>query len=313
MQTIALDLNHWIALARAYHGRPDGASREVLRLLLDSVGSGQVCLPLSFLNFVELLKHGDRDRRVRLAEALDLLANGWYMASWPYVLPQELERAVALSLQESPPPLPKVVGRGFLFGIHPGARQDLEQVLRPGSLEKLERIAALPGAVLDLIATTEEHNRLKQSTSIEQRNEEDAAVIEERRGLRRTEDTDLLERLKLAEYTLIHQEQLAEVLSGHGYSLRSFYERGEKFIREFWSNVLSLDVDLQLSLYRDRQWSRQVQPNDFADIGQLVLAIPYCSVVVTERFWSHAVRATGLNERYSATVIAKLEDLADVL
>ena len=313
VQTIALDLNHWIALSRTYHGKPGGASHEVLHLLLDSVRCGQARLPLSFLNLVELLKHSKHDRRVRLAEVLDLLANGWYMASWPYVLPQELARAVAVSLEVPPPHPPDVVGRGFLFGLDPQGRQELQQALQPGSLEKLERIASLPGAVLDLIATSEEHNRLKQNTSIAQRSNADAAALEESRTRHGGEDPANLERLKLAQYTLAHQEKLAIILSGRGLSLQYFFGRGERFIRNFWSNVPSLDVDLHLSLYRDRQWSRKVQPNDFADLGQLVLAIPYCSVVVTERFWSHAIRATGLAERYEARVVASLEDLAKAL
>jgi hypothetical protein len=74
--------------------------------------------------------------------------------------------------------------------------------------------------------------------------------------------------------------------------------------------VPSLDVEMHLTLYRDRQWTRSVEPNDFADIGQLVLGIPYCSIVVTERFWTHAAQSTNLTKRYGAKVLASLDDLA---
>lgn len=313
MQTIALDQNHWIYLARAYHGKPGGAQADILNALSAAVRSGGIRLPLSFLHLVELLRHETQERRIRLAEVFDLLAAGWFMATWPYVLPLEIDRAVAQALGSPPPPHPEVIGRGFLFGMAPRECLELGRHLKRGNLEKIERIASLPGAILDLVASSDEVNRTAQNTSIAQRNTADAASLDQGRHSLRGESKDLRHRVKLANYTLLFQDQLAQSLGRYGIAFRDFCSRGVEFLVDFWSRIPSLHVDCELSLYRDRQWSRAVHPNDFADIGHLVLSIPYCSVVVTERFWARAIQETGLAARYGIAVCSTLDELKSLL
>jgi hypothetical protein len=72
-------------------------------------------------------------------------------------------------------------------------------------------------------------------------------------------------------------------------------------------------VDCELTLYRDRQWPRKVQANDVGDIGHLALAVPYCDVVVVERFWARALQETGLAEKYRVAVCADLAELSTLL
>lgn len=313
MRSIALDQNHWIYLARTYHGKQRGAPGEILDRLLAAVRTGEARVPLSFLHLVEVLKHEKAGRRNRLAEVFDALADGWFFATWGYVLPQEIDRAVAQMLGATPPPPPEAIGRGFLFGLSPEARASLEQHLRPGSFEKIERIAALPGAVLDLISSSKPVERAIQNASIARRNFADVTGAENARRLVRTESRELRHRVQLANYTLHFQDKLARSLAHHGVSLQDFCSRGVEFLVDFWSRIPSLHVDCELSLYRDRQWSRPVQPNDFADLGYMVLAIPYCSVVVAERFWARAASETKVASRYGTTVLPRLVDLQNVL
>ena len=95
-----------------------------------------------------------------------------------------------------------------------------------------------------------------------------------------------------------------------GRTFDEFIALGLDDLTRFWSMVPSLDVDCELTLYRDRQWHRNVQANDVRDIGHLALAVPYCDIVVVERFWARALQETGLAEKYEVTVCADLSDLS---
>lgn len=113
----------------------------------------------------------------------------------------------------------------------------------------------------------------------------------------------------MAEYIRIFREQLRASLSSVGHNLESFFSRGPEFAVRFWTEVPSLHVDCELTLYRDRQWSRAVEPNDIVDIAQIALTVPYCAAVVVERFWARALKETGVAQKYGTAVCTDLEEL----
>lgn len=315
MRSIVLDQNHWIYLSRAYFGLSKNPThRRVLDFLISAVDAGEARLPISFLHLVELLKCGNSERRIRLAQVLDELSRGWYTASWSSVIPIELRRAVALALEtDAVPGAPEVFGRGFLYGIAPKLRGELSTQLEFLTFDTMAAFAALPGAIQDLVGNSIEANRRTQNALIGNRNQSDAASIDGQREKLRNEDPDLRYRIKLAEHTIKLRDELALALAEHDLTVRGFLSRGLEFSKHFWSLVPSIHTDYSLSLYRDRQWSRPACPNDFADIGHLVLALPYSSVVVTENFWARAIEETKIAASYGTTVCRNLDELEGVL
>jgi hypothetical protein len=312
---VLLDQNHWIYLARAFHGKPHRpAHAAIVEPLLASVRSGAIRLPISSMHLIELLRTESSQRRHRLAEVLERFGGGWFMAAWSQILPTEINRAVALALEQpSPPPRPHVFGRGFLYGIPLAARDKLFQRFSQDSFDRLVAIAALPGAILDLVDFPNEDGRNRQNTSIVGRSRDDAASVEDSRRLFRDESKSLHRRVKLARYTLDFQDQIVVALSSLGLQLPDFLSRGSEFLTRFWSRVPSLHVDCELTLYRDRQWSRVVEPNDFVDLSHLVMGLPNCSVVVVEKFWARAIAETGLAREYGTKVFTDLEELGTIL
>ncbi len=81
----------------------------------------------------------------------------------------------------------------------------------------------------------------------------------------------------------------------------------------FWSDVPSINADCELTAYRDRQWSRQIQPNDVRDLAQMAIAVPYCDAVVVEKFWKRAITETALGQRYRTDVFCDLTELLPYL
>lgn len=312
---IFLDQNHWIYLARAYQGNPkEPEHRDLAQRLLAAVECGDIRLPISSLHLIELMRAEAPERRIRLAEVFERFGQGWFTAAWSNVLPAEIDRGVAIAVGQRPlPPVPEVFGRGFMFGLPPVIRKEMESQRSGERLNLLEQIAALPGAVLDLVTFQSEEGRGRQNKSIVGLNQEDAASVEESRGQFRQHSKAMHRRAKLARYTYDFQDQIATSLARSGVSLESFLSRGVEFLTEFWFKIPSLHVDCELTLYRDRQWSRNVDPNDFADIGHLVLNVPYCSAVVVERFWARALSETRLAKTYGTNVYSNLAGLSAII
>jgi len=166
---------------------------------------------------------------------------------------------------------------------------------------------------LDLLAFPNELGRLHVKEETIKSCGLDAAAAEQLRQHRKSASKVLQRRAQYVGYTYEYQSQIANELRSLGKTLDDFFLLGQQGLEDFWARVPSLDTDCQLTLYRDRQWPRPVQPNDIPDLGHLALAIPYCNVIVVERFWARAIQETGLAEKYGTVICADLGDLLRVV
>ena len=66
---------------------------------------------------------------------------------------------------------------------------------------------------------------------------------------------------------------------------------------------------MQTNRNGNRAWTR----NDIYDIDALEAAVPYCDVVVTERYACRVMTQGGLAERFATKVIRRLDDLVPIL
>lgn len=309
---VCIDQNHWIYLAQDYWGKPHKPEHKGLSTkLFDEVKSDRIRLPLSNIHFIEHLRMESPGRRQRLAQVFDLFSRSWYMASWSNVLPVEIYRAIAIAFAERPAMTrPQVFGKGFLFGLGPKEMQLLLDGRSKQQLNLLQSVASLPGAIFDLLTFSNEPGREQQNTTVTEVSRSNAVAAEKLRFLRKNHSKKVHRRAQYAGYTFHHQDLILLSLGAIGRTLDEFLDLGLGGLMDFWSNVPSLDVDCELTLYRDRQWSKSVDPNDVRDIGFLALAVPYCDVVVTERFWARAAEETGLAKKYGTAVYT---DLSEVL
>jgi hypothetical protein len=308
-----LDQNHWIYLAKDYWGKPHKEThRGIARDLLARVDSDQIRLPLSTTHFIEHLRAENSARRERLAEVFDRFSRGWHMASWTRVLPAEIHKAVADTFNEqSSMPQPELFGKGFMFGLGPEEKELLLEGRTEQQLNLLQSVAALPWAVLSLLTFTNEAGRGRQNMQVTESSRANTAAAEALRSVRKSHTTATRRRAQHAGYHLHHQDLMLSALAALGHTPEDFWDLGPEGISEFWSRVPSLDVDCELTLYRDRQWSKPVNINDVRDIGYLSLTLPYCDTVVTERFWARAIQETGLATKYRTVVCTDLFELLE--
>ena len=311
---IFLDQNHWIYLAKAIWGRPHrtahtAASEELLR----RVDCDEIRLPLSILHLIEHMNAEEPGRRQRLAEVLERFSRGWFFAAWSDILPVEIARAVDQTFGTSSLPPPAVFGRGFMFGVGTTARAAFLPEWTQMDLQRFAWLAAQPGALLDLLTFPNESGRARQKQRISEVSRRNAEAAEALRAARRPYAKSLLRRAQYAGYTYELQERVGTALTALGKTFDDFIGLGVDGLIEFWSKVPSLDVDCELTVYRDRQWSRSVDENDVRDIGHLAIAIPYCNAVVVERLWARAIQETRLDQKYGVRVSTDLMDLVERL
>lgn len=268
-------------------------------------------LPLSVIHLIEHLRDEQPDRRQRLATVFEHFSRSWFIASWTDILPVEISCAVAQTFNtENQLPIPEIFGRGFLFGVSVKARTMLPKNWSSENMSKFSWLAAQSGALFNLLTFPNEPNRTRQKQRITDLDNHNASAIEDLRAVREPYKKDMHRRAQYASYTYEHQDQLRVALNSIGRTFDDFIALGIDGLTQFWSMVPSLDVDCELTLYRDRQWHRKIQANDVRDIGYLALAVPYCDIVVVERFWARALQETGLANKYRVTVCADLSELS---
>ncbi|HEX3152646.1 MAG TPA: hypothetical protein VHR66_31530 [Gemmataceae bacterium] len=54
---------------------------------------------------------------------------------------------------------------------------------------------------------------------------------------------------------------------------------------------------------------RAIDHNDIRDLDAMSIAVPYCNVIVVEKYWGHQVGATRLDAKYGAKVLTDLREL----
>ena len=309
---VFLDQNHWIYLAKDYWGKPDLPRHSgVAKKLLRAVEADRVRLPLNTIHLIECLRRSDEDARKRLAEVFEVYSRGWFCAAPSDILPLELRRAVRELYGNVDGEILPVFGLGFMFGIGVGGRAMLRQSV--SDFDAIAGLSALPGMLFDLLTSENETNRRHQNTEIAKIGQRDASAAESLRAVRKPSPKATHRLAQYANYTYELQKELTLALVPFGKSLEEFFALGPEQLAAFWATVPSLDVDCELSLYRDRQWSRQVSANDTADLGHLTIAVPYCDAVVVERFWKRALTETRLGQKYRTTVFSDNTELVDTL
>jgi len=312
---IYLDQNHWIYLARACSGKPvKPKHQEVAIRLASSIRKKGCRLPLSLTHLIENLKKQDIGPRARLAKVFDEYSAGWYIAPWTDFVPEELKRAVAEVFQTLLIfPSPEIIGRGFVFAVGKNIRHAIPEKWWRFNAAQYAQHSQLPGALFDLLTSVSEENRRKQSASVLERSSNSAQEIEKMRDLRKAESEATWKRIYGAEATILHQQRLSNALAANGRTMDDFIELGVDGMCNFWTHVATVHVDSELCFYRDRQWTRNVQANDVGDLGHLVGAIPYCDVVVTEKFWCRAAKERKLDKHYGTSIFSDLESLLDII
>lgn len=298
--TVYLDTNKWIELARA-HYRRDSSAAHILAHLKSRVDQQKLTLPLSITHKDELLGHSDPRKRRELWEFAVSMSRCVGIKSRQVVLPVLIERAVAKVLNvDCIQAEPEIFTSSGLFGLKQ------ERFLS----ESMERALRTQSGWRDFWLQVPESTRIEIEESSNKREREFMARRNKLRQELRLDSPELRRRLYLAILMLSEHKIYKELLLLYGSSFDDSALCMEDRTR-LVTEVSPLDVEAALVTQSQQQWDRQEQQSDPRDVFHLSMALPFCDVVITERYWVDLIRREKLDRKYNTRVDNNLSILLD--
>lgn len=315
---IYLDQNKWIDLARANVSHREGNKyRCALERVVESAKRGKAIFPLSIQHFIETRKQRNLKKRKELAETMAEISQGIVIAPKSHIMEWEIQRAIAIAFNKTIRPRPPIFGYGLslLFG-----RDFMEQEIRKQDQEIHDYLKGRAKEVLSskevtksfLVGDDEELN----ASLIRGLTEIDEAFIR-RTEESREEEKEITEHMQkiiyMATLTKELEKPIINALNSYGKTKDEFLSLGRRRAMEFYRNIPTLDVEIELATSLNKLQDRKLRLNDTHDIGFLSKAIPYCDVVVTENLFHSIVLQRRLDEKYNTKVTTDLNDLIPLL
>jgi hypothetical protein len=333
---VYLDLNHWVALAKASTGRPDGlAHQRALEACLAAATDGRALFPLSEVIFMEVSRNSQRRQRRHLADVMEQLSRFYVVTSRTVLATHEIE--AMLEAKFGPHPMPVAAtdyldwGVGRALGLvgdivvrspdgtdvtaearasFPGGPHAFDAIIAAAQIELQRGVLRGPSSPedeADLRANGYDPMAAHRITVDRAEQEiEQVRVLNADPSWRRTRIRDVIAAREL----LIELNSLLfEAAAARGMkALEDLFSSPEE-ARHFFDSMPSTDVSITLKTAYHRDANHPWKPNDIHDIDMLAITVPYCDVVVTDRAACHHVNATGLAARCDTVVLDKLSDL----
>jgi hypothetical protein len=339
VRVIYLDLNHWIALAKAAVGHRDGGRyRDSLETLRRARATGRFVFPLSATHYMEMSGIKSHRQRADVAGVMEELSGFATLVDRSIVMRLEVEAALDSLTDrrgQSFDPVP-VVGQGVLqaFGkvgglvIRNEAGEDVTDEARRNwkkGPEHFDRWRADAEAMLD------------RSALRGPADDEEAASLREdgwdptvaRRGAEGRATGERDQATRLSAEPRWRRGRLRDVVSTR-YVIFEIFETVEEALAtrrlnfdDVWTDLdasrrivdcmPSADVCVTLLTSAHRNPETAWTPNDIFDLDALSVAVPYCDFVATERHATNSLHAAGVPQRLGTQVVATLDELVDEL
>ena len=336
---VYMDLNHWIALAKALSGHPDGRrDRDILQRLLDAVEQGHAVFPVSLPIYVEVLKIGDYRRRSDLRKVIERLGRFAVVTSRHVIATHEIEALLDELVGPSPDPINHVDyldwGVFRALGMRGGVKvvtqegKDVTSAVRQrfsGGPDEFDRIlnegmVNLNRMVLDGPSPQDARdfraNGYRPDRVLEVYDQEAAAeqawarLLDKEPRWRRGRLRDAVTALEVG----FRIDKIVRVAArARGLEAFSDIFRGVEDPRRAFDAMPSFDVAVTLKTAIHRNAQHLWKNNHVHDIHALASSLPYCDVVLTDREMAALVRVSKLDQRLGTTVSHSLQTLSGLL
>lgn len=335
---VYLDLNHWISLAKALSGHPEGQrNRNTLDNLLHAVERNLAVFPLSLSIYVEILKIREYRRRTDLRKVVERLSGFVVVTNRHVIATHEIEALLDELVGPNPDPVSPVnyldwgvlhaLGMGGLKVVaregedvtsvarqrYSGGPEEFDRILREGMVKLNRDVIDGPspqdeadfradGYRPDLIL-----ERYTREAAVE---ETSARQLDEESRWRRGRLRDLV---SMSEVALHINEMLNTAANARGVHAFEDIVRGTKNPRRAFDAMPSFDVAVTLKTAFHRNGQHQWTNNHIHDIHALASTLPYCHVVLTDREMVAHVKRSKLDARLGTSVLHDLDDLYALL
>lgn len=331
---VYLDLNHWISLAQASTGHPNGASFvPILEASAAAKSAGTALFVLSADHYMEMGKIRDPSQRRAIADVMEELTGFASLLDRVVVMELELDAMLDGFARKpssfSPAPL---VGTGVRhsFGRNSGVRfrgphgDATEEVRARVGSEAFDKFVAQAELLLDQsVLRGPADDEVPELRALGWK-PESAIQVAERRAAQERELSSVLDReaqwrrgrlrdvVSARELCIEFENILPRALARRELALTdviSGRESSRRFVRAMPTTNVSIELKTAWHRNRDKTWIA----NDIYDIDALSLAVPYCDIVVTEKACHHVLSAARLGHRMHTLLLRDLKDLSSAL
>lgn len=331
---VYLDLNQWIALAKAMAGHRDGeAYKEVLTRCLGALDRGEAVFPISDSIYTEISKNGSHRQRRDLLEVIEPMSRFMVVMCRSIVSAHEIEAMLDRIAGPSPNPIKLMdyidwgVARAFGivggFKVRSSSGEDITAAVRSAHADG-------PAAFDSLLSNAElEVNRKviagpapDEEPELRKRGWNPASTFEiaGRRAAQEIEQVSRFDQdprwrqgrirdvVATREVLIEINQALSRGLSLRGTTLEATFP-GMEDTRRAFDSMPSFDVAVTLKTAYHRDPLHRWTPNDIHDIDAMGSTVPYCDIVVTDKAVASHANQTKLAERLGTIVISQLSDL----
>jgi hypothetical protein len=324
---IYLDQNKWNDLSCAYYGMPEGKKfRHVLEKIQTAISNKSAILPLSFEHYFETNKDPDVERRKRLAKVLAKISQGIAISPQERTTQLELTRALAELYNEPIPKTLSMIGYGFPCVI--GESLIIEDqngsyimkdrngnfvTLTREQVEGIRDRITSPDLIFKLLIEVDNNEFNKWVQEFQTSHAKLATNLERFRQEVRRDDKTLHKSAYAEQLATALEDEISKALSHFNKTTEEFFSISAEKLDAFWENVPTLDVEIALNAGRNEHWRRTIEPNDVTDISFLNVAIPYCDVLVVEKYFHNLIKQIGLDKKYKTQIFRNINDLEEIL
>jgi hypothetical protein len=331
---VYLDLNQWIALAKAMAGHRDGeAYKEVLTRCLGALDRGEAVFPISDSIYTEISKNGSHRQRRDLLEVIEPMSRFMVVMCRSIVSAHEIEAMLDRIAGPSRNPINSMDyldwGVARAFGMVGGFKwrsssgEDVTAEVRsahadgPAAFDSLLSNAELEvnRSVITGPAPDEEPEMRKRGW-----NPASNFEIAGRRAAQEIEQVSRFDQdprwrqgrirdvVAAREVEIEIHDALSRGLSLRGTTIAATFPVPED-TRSALDSMPSFDVAVTLKTAYHRNPSHPWTQNDIHDIDAMGSTVPYCDIVVTDKAVASHANQTKLAERLGTIVISQLSDL----
>ena len=262
------------------------------------------------VHYIETAKEMKEERKDRLARFMVKLSGGYSILPFPAVREAEVNQAILRQLGRTPTMNIKdlVVKKGIDHAL--GAEFDLAKVS-----EKFQNnVSDLLGNEDTLVKILTDPTLLRTSREMGKDDMEIVEKLEEDRRKLLAQCPDKEMRLRIAIAQMAEGSIMPIVvteLKRLGLPVQELAQTFEtpEAAKAFILGMPTMDFWINLHIERDNDIGRKIDRNDTNDIAFLSMAVPYCDVVVTEKFWAHKLRSKGFDAKYNCEILTSVSDL----
>jgi hypothetical protein len=325
---VYLDLKDWVALAKARLGRPefphDQAAYEALK---SAATAGEATVPLSATTYQELSRISSLRQRTDLANVIAEISGFATITGRSVAIRHQVLTALATRYggPGSTPISPLGIGIQFATGdqrrlvlrssdgaqpsLSEAAMRDIESAGRalqeymmargpaPEDIPALQAYGYDPGAVIRV-----EQDRLQREQHL-------AAMLRDGSTSR-----DRLGDLVHARYLYWEiDSHLRAGLQQYGIGIDDFFANGKEWLTAFLDDIPGAAITITLTEKGLRNADKAWTGNDLRDADAMSAAIPYCDVVLTDKYVAAQLARSPAVARLGTLVLPRLRDLAERL